>query len=584
MKKFLLGLFLTASVVAASQDYNNEWINYNQTYYKFKIGATGLYRISQPVLAGIGIGNTPAEHFQLWRNGKQIPLYTTVPSGILGSGDFIEFWGEKNDGEPDNILYRDPDYQLNDKISLQTDTAAFFLTINPAGGNLRFVNTSFTLPSSLLPEQYFVHTEGKYFAERINRGYAAVVGEYVYSSAYDQGEGFTTNDMYNATTRSETFANLYPYVGSGAPVPVLRVNASGNALNPRQFGVKVNGSLVATETMDFFDYKKAVIPLSAASVSSGSAVIEVTNLCTTANDRMVIAKEELTYPRTFNFCGAESFQFKLPANVSGNYLEIEGFNFGGVTAPVFYDITNGKRYVVDISGAPILKVVLTPSSSERKLLLVSQASSFPKQIISLQQRSFLNYAASGNQGNYLIISHPALMNGPNATNPVEEYRAYRSSTTGGGHVAKTYDINELVDQFGFGIKKNPLAIRNFIRWARITYSSPVKNVFLIGKGVNYMQHRAYEGHADIDKLMFVPTFGEPASDNLLAAEPGLNEIPQVSIGRLSAINPAEVAIYLAKVKQYEQQQAFQSPMISDKAWMKNVIHVVGASEPVLEGY
>ena len=60
-----------------------------------------MYRISQTVLASIGIGSTPAEQFQLWRNGREVPIYTSVPSGTLSGSDFIEFWGEKNDGKPD---------------------------------------------------------------------------------------------------------------------------------------------------------------------------------------------------------------------------------------------------------------------------------------------------------------------------------------------------------------------------------------------------------------------------------------------------------------------------------------------------
>jgi len=142
-------------------------------------------------------------------------------------------------------------------------------------------------------------------------------------------------------------------------------------------------------------------------------------------------------------------------------------------------------------------------------------------------------------------------------------------------------INELVDQFGLGIKKNPLSIRNFIRWARNTYSAPVKDVLLIGKGLSYPQYRIYESDPNVEKLAFIPTFGYPASDMLLVADPGPDEIPQVPIGRISAINGDEVAIYLAKVVQYEQAQAFSSPLIHDKAWMKNVVHVIGASDGVL---
>src|SRR5690242_17580866 len=130
MKKFLLALLLLTGYWAGAQVYNNEWINYSKTYYKFKVGATGLYRINQPTLAGLGIGSTPAEQFQLWRNGQQVPIYTTVQTGPMSGSDYIEFWGEMNDGKPDSILYRVIDYQLNDKWSLESDTAAYFLTIN----------------------------------------------------------------------------------------------------------------------------------------------------------------------------------------------------------------------------------------------------------------------------------------------------------------------------------------------------------------------------------------------------------------------------------------------------------------------
>lgn len=580
MKKILLGLFILTATVAQSQDFNNEWINYSQTYYKFKVGATGLYRITQPVLASLGIGNTPAERFQLWRNGKQLPIYTSAASGIFATGDYIEFWGERNDGKPDNILYREPDYQLNDSYSLQTDTAAFYLTVNTSGSNLRLVNTSYVLPTGQTAEPFFLHSASKSYREKINRGFAQPVGEWVYSSAYDQGEGFTSSDIGTGGSRTESFTNLFVYTGVGAPDPVMRVNAAGNAFNPRQFEVKVDGTQRALLTMDFMDYVKSVFTIPLSSISTGTANIEIKNLCSNANDRMVVAKMEIKYPRIFNFGGADYFEFELPANPSGNYLEINGFNNGGV-APVLYDLTNGQRYLVDIVNAPVLRVLLTPSTVSRKLLLVSQVSSFPKEINSLQQRNFVNYGLTANQGNYLIVSHPFLMNGSGGSNPVEDYRSYRSSAAGGSHVAKVYDINELVDQFGFGIKMHPLSVRNFIRWARNTYSSPVKNVFLVGKGVNYQQYRASESHTDIGKLAFVPTFGEPASDNLLAAEPGLDEIPQVPIGRLSVVFPDEIAVYLNKVKQYEQQQAFQSPLIADKAWTKNVGHVVGASDTTL---
>src|SRR4051812_21623151 len=101
MKKLLLLCFIFLSVACLSQPYNNSWIDYNKTYYKFKIGSTGLYRIPQSTIATIGLANTPAEQFQLWRNGEQVMVYTSSPTGLLGSSGYIEFWGLMNDGKSD---------------------------------------------------------------------------------------------------------------------------------------------------------------------------------------------------------------------------------------------------------------------------------------------------------------------------------------------------------------------------------------------------------------------------------------------------------------------------------------------------
>ncbi len=97
MKKLLVLSFIFLSVAGFSQPYTNSWIDYNKTYYKFYAGQDGVYRIPQSVLNGISLGNTPAEQFQLWRNGQQIPIYTTTPAGPLGAAGFIEFWGIMND-------------------------------------------------------------------------------------------------------------------------------------------------------------------------------------------------------------------------------------------------------------------------------------------------------------------------------------------------------------------------------------------------------------------------------------------------------------------------------------------------------
>ncbi|MES1221062.1 MAG: C25 family cysteine peptidase, partial [Bacteroidota bacterium] len=103
---------------------------------------------------------------------------------------------------------------------------------------------------------------------------------------------------------------------------------------------------------------------------------------------------------------------------------------------------------------------------------------------------------------------------------------------------------------------------------------------LVGHGLTYTQYRSYESTVGVETLNMIPTFGQPASDWLLASTPD-NPIPQTPIGRIAAISGNEVGIYLKKMKEYESAQAFSSNLSADKAWMKNVVHVVGSSDEQL---
>jgi hypothetical protein len=573
MKRILLCLFISCGFIVKAQVYNNEWIDFSKTYYKCKVGKTGVYRIAQSTLTGAGLGSAQAQDLQLWRNGVQIPIYTTIASGNLSASDYIEFWGEMNDGKPDKALYKDPDYQLNDKWNLLSDTAIYFLTVNPGGNNLRLsVMPNNVSANSLLPEPYFMYTLGKYFQDRIQDGYAVNVdNQYLRSSAYDKGEGWASNAFIG--THSLNFTDLQVY--NNGPSASFNIGVSGDAISTRTYTVKINNDSITGGPLDFFNYAKSTGVFPSSILSSNTAQVDVID----AGARMIIHKYEITYPRIFNFSNKSNFEFQLPANGNNSYLEISNFAFG-TAAPVLYDLTNGQRYIADITAAPLVRIVLQPSATERKLVLVSEEASNINFIGGFTQRVFTNYSVAANQANYLIISNALLLNGPNGTNPLEDYRAYRASAQGGAFNAKVYFIDELTDQFAFGIKKHPLGVRNFIRFARHKFGVNPSYVFLIGKGGTYTMQRFLESDPNSEKLNLVPTWGWPASDILLSAEPG-SSIPETPIGRLSVIYPQEITAYLNKIKESEQAQVTLSPNFGDRGWMKNVIHLNGGGAPAL---
>ena len=576
MKRLLPFLLFFISLSVAGQ-YNNEWIRNTQTYFKFKIVNKGLYHIPKSTLDAAGIGNSGAEFFELWRNGKQVPIYTSSAAGPLAANGFIEFWGEGNDGKPDKPFYRNPIYQHSTEISLLSDSAVYFLSVNTNQSGFTYVDPGNDVAGNSLPvEPYFMDKSSMYYNNKINPGFAAVVGEYVYSSSYDKGEFWSSNPINPSSplTTTQTGLNVY----GGGPEATLKYGTMGDALNPRSLKISVNGNLIQDTIMDYFNDVVGTAQVPLGMISSGTAAVKFENTSPVTTDRLVMSFFELTYPRPFDFNNQKFFKFSLPAS-GDKYIEVTNFNYGS-TAPVLLNITTGERITGDISTPGIVKLVV-PSGGARDFVLVNTESANVNTVTSVSSKTFKKFTDVANQGNYLIITNKILFTGSSGNNPVDQYKSYRASSAGGGYTVQIVDIDELVDQFGFGIKKNPLGIKNFIRFARDKFSSPVKYVFLMGRGMAYNDYRLRESDAVANQLNLVPSWGSPASDNMLSAENVSSPVAVTPIGRLSVVNGTEIEDYLEKVKEYESAQKNSPNTLAGREWMKNIVHVTGSSDPYL---
>ena len=79
MKKLLLllNLFIVSTLVSAQGPYENDWIKYNQEYYKVKVAQDGIYRLSFNTLtqAGFAVSSLDPRKIQLFHNGQEVPIY-----------------------------------------------------------------------------------------------------------------------------------------------------------------------------------------------------------------------------------------------------------------------------------------------------------------------------------------------------------------------------------------------------------------------------------------------------------------------------------------------------------------------------
>ena len=570
-------LYLLIFVVFAqsllAQAYQNEWIDYNKTYYKFKIGPFGydivgapirrhIVRIPQSTLSAAGLGNTPSEQFQLWRDGQEVPMYISKSSGIYSSADYIEFIGEIANGFPDKQLYADTSYQLSDIWNLESDSAAYFLTVNPLANNKRFVNTTNNVAAATIPaEKNFMFTIGRYYRTFINNGEGAFVEQNLYLSQYSKGEGFSSRGVRNNNQMPQNFPSLF--ADTSGPPMTARFNMVGNGPYNRDVKIWLNNESLIQFNMGYFTAKKAVISnISAKKIVGDAANFITQNITSVSDDELRVALIELQYPHIFNFGGGTGFRFFIDSSSKGRFLKITNFNRGSSDV-VLYDVTNGKRYIANIDIPDTLRFLLEPSQQNYYLFMFRTDGSTATYVNSLQQKQFINYSQASNQGNYLIITNPVLYGG--GTNYIQQYADYRSSDSGGHFNAKIVDIHQLEDQFAYGITMHPLAVKNFLRFARNNFSTPPAYAFLIGKGISYKMYRDPDVVADYNyarpetdpltpQLNLVPTFGYPGSDNLLSSD-YYSDIPSTPIGRLSAVSPVEVGAYLQKIKEYEVETA-----------------------------
>ena len=95
-------------LLGSAQPFGNEWINYEQTYFRIPVTNTGVYRISSAALLDAipQLAGTDPRNIQIFGRGQEQAIYVEGEAdGTWDEGDFVEFFARKNDGWLDASLY-----------------------------------------------------------------------------------------------------------------------------------------------------------------------------------------------------------------------------------------------------------------------------------------------------------------------------------------------------------------------------------------------------------------------------------------------------------------------------------------------
>ncbi|MEO7176837.1 MAG: C25 family cysteine peptidase [Saprospiraceae bacterium] len=550
---FFFSQKLVAQLVEGNDTlYGDEWIKYSQTYFKFPIATDQWYKITYQDLqnAGIPVQSMLGNQIQVFCLGKEVPLFATQ-SGQLQSNDYFLFYGKQNRGELDAYLYPQKSDQWNPYYSLVTDTAYYFLTWSDNPVALRYQSISNDLINPPPRTEYYI-AEKLIFqkSEFIKKPFGDT-----YLSSFDAGEAYTDGFSQHKTYQ---FSNIDPYLASGVPAQLsLRYTASANS---HQMNVLWDNSNIASE--DFYGF-------AAKSLSKSLSLSEVQgqhNLMINGElnefDRFALSYAKLDFPRSFDAQGLGRFEFSLEGS-GKKYIEVA--NFASGTGAIFlFDLDNLHRIESNLENG-LVKLGFNSNFPETNYQLVAESQI--QNIPPLLPLSFVNYADAAHD--FIIISNPKLQ----AESQIQDYAQYRQSASGGNYQTLIVDVNQLYDQYSYGIQRHFQALRNFSQLLNNKQLSP-KGIFIIGKGREFPYVRNPQQLSSPDNnSFFVPTYGYPGSDNLLVSDLSSGR-PNIALGRIAVSKPSDVALYLQKVKDFDSNQQLPQS-IEDKAWMKEIIHLGG---------
>ena len=576
VRMWLLVLLAGGAARAQSGPFGNEWIVPGQPYYKIKITRDALYRLDYQYLTQAGLSGVDPSRLQLWRRGKEVAVYQGGAPTSFDSNTYLEFFGQRNDGQLDRGLYKSALDQPHQFYSFYTDTAAYFLT--------------YPGPTSLLGKRMAESQSagaGAPHAWRLFTSAKAETGAYVeppkgpnndtFLPWLESGEGFYTGNIVGVFT--DVLTTLLA-VSPNGPAPTIEVGLNGGSRVSHTTEVLVNSNpldpnafrSLGTVTYGNYDNAMRRFALLRSDIgANGKVTIRFSGSASgtgSTRDIYRVSYLRAVVPQANRWFGNGPLFFRSDSLLSAPAV----FEVDSIPASVRgYDVHDPWN-VQRVSPAtaqtlgPLGGRFVFPSATaaqSRRLLLADAAAALvpagPRRVV------FRNLNA---KATFTIITHPQVYG---ASKAPRLYGGYRASAAGGAYDTLVVTAPQLYDQFHYG-ERSWLALRCFSLWlVSGAPANPNRYLLLLGKGIVPSEDKLrgvryrLAGEQGLD---LVPTNSRAVSDNMLTADfYAGNYRAQLRTGRLTVTNEQQVLNYLAKLKEHE--------ALGMEPWRKNILHLVG---------
>ncbi|MEM7349344.1 MAG: C25 family cysteine peptidase [Acidobacteriota bacterium] len=568
---------------------------------KILLEDSGVYRVGYDDLVAIGFDDwrSPSHRLGLECDGEPVPIW--VEDGgddVFGPGDWIEFVGEQLRGD-------------HSHLDEYTRYRAYFLHFDQESP-ARMMPVSAEAAEKAAQET--AAEAGPWQAQRSQRHLEedllilrlppAPEPEEIWFWAkltHNQRQPFTyALDLSDLQTAGDATVSLKIHVrGWSRPR-----HKSSREIGDHRLEVSLNGNaLTAAEWSGTKPYLLEVPAIAADHLVQGENTLALSVPRRPEGkdghdliDVIMLNWIEIDYP-TNGWVGQDQAQFEL-AEPNGKPVrlmsepdgDLRVYGNGGsrITPRVVEDTGGGEA--TEVAEATEAAHFLPPAGETSFWATTSDQFAQPARL-AIDRPSQL--ADPANRADYIIISHHSLVD---AIQPLAELHRQRGLDT------MVVDVEDVYDEFNHGVL-HPRAIRSFLRFAYEQWADPAPRfVLLVGDAswdgknalasdANYADWTYRRGEADrfvkntstpysqgsdLNQRNLIPTWnytshqGHSASDNYFVSVVGDDALPDMAIGRLAVVEPAEVDQIVAKIVRY-----VNEPEVG--AWQKNLLFISNES-------
>lgn len=516
-----------------------------------KIGVTepGIYQLTFTEIsqAGLNLSGVPTNTLALSNRGNEIPiLIQDDGDGLFNNNDSILFYGI-----PITDVY--------------TTKNIYWLTTDVSGG-LRMAEIDGTPGAGTIPTDFprVLHQEiDSYYWQTMPGGRG-------------QDHWFWGDEFIAPASREYLFsiANISAAPGTATIKVLLKGRTSDPTVMPdHHTKIYLNNQLISDQTWDGLIEFEHSVTVDHALLINGVNTLKIESVgdTTASVDQIHLNWFEIGYRDTYV---SENNELTFNPPAAGLYrYQVSGFDTENI---MLFNITShedvawvtntesqniGGKYRLEFqeSALPETKyIALTPTRY--------------KQPASIELEQPSSWKSSENGADYIIITHPDFYTSSLAL------ADYRSNAAGGGFRVAVAKVNDIYDEFNYGIF-NPQAIKDFLTFAYQSWQAPAPVYVLLVGEASY----DYRGtlQPPLSRVNYVPTqmidgqqFGQTAYDNWFVQINGDDYIPDLIIGRIPARSASEASSMIAKTIFYEQNPP-------DASWNRKATFIADA-DPVFE--